>query len=103
MASDNARKEPELPAVMRPRIFQWTTSQEPPNGYPIRLQLHYRATSKMGPLYGFGQTTMMSSQEIIFTSDDGLSRGCRQRSRLLGLFLDYQIRFATSTPGDDRR
>jgi hypothetical protein len=30
------------------------------------LQLQYKAKTKYGPLYGFGQTRMMSSKDIIF-------------------------------------
>jgi hypothetical protein len=46
-----------------------------PRRFPIPLQLHYKATSKRGPLYGFGQSTMMSSQEIIFAPADRLEPG----------------------------
>ena len=52
-----------------------TPIQGPPRWYPLPLQLHYKATAKHGPLYGFGQTRMMSSQAIIFASGDGLKRG----------------------------
>ena len=79
---------------MRPRIFQWsTTSQLPPSWYPIRLQLRYSATSKKGPLYGFGQTTMISSQDIIFTSGDTLEPGMAAEVALAWpLLLDNRIR-----------
>jgi hypothetical protein len=30
------------------------------------LQLQYKAKTKYGPLYGFGQTRIMSSKDIIF-------------------------------------
>ena len=60
---------------MRPRIFQWTTSQVPPRRYPISLQLRYKATFRLGTMQGFGQTTTMSSQEIIFAAGDGLEPG----------------------------
>jgi hypothetical protein len=43
--------------------------------YPLQLQLRYKAISKLGPVQGFGQTMMMSSQEIIFASGDGLRPG----------------------------
>jgi hypothetical protein len=39
------------------------------------LQLRYKATSKQGPVEGFGQTRMMSSRDIIFAPDDGLEPG----------------------------
>jgi hypothetical protein len=39
------------------------------------LQLSYKATSKLGPLEGFGQTKMMSSKDIIFGPGDGLLPG----------------------------
>jgi hypothetical protein len=39
------------------------------------LQLHYKATSKRGPVQGFGHTRMMSSRDIIFAPDDGLELG----------------------------
>jgi hypothetical protein len=53
----------------------WTTIQAPPRWYALSLQLHYKASSKQGPLYGYGQTSMMSSQGIIFASGDGLKPG----------------------------
>jgi hypothetical protein len=54
---------------------QGTTTQEPLTWYPIPLQLRYKATSKLGPLEGFGQTKMMSSKDIIFGPGDGLQPG----------------------------
>jgi hypothetical protein len=39
------------------------------------LPLRYKATSKRGTVQGFGQTTMMSSRDIIFAPDDGLEPG----------------------------
>ena len=52
-----------------------TTIQGPPRQYPIILELLYKATSKQGPLYGFGQTRMISSQDITFTPSGGLKPG----------------------------
>ena len=52
-----------------------TRTQESPSWYPIPLQLRYKATSKFGPLEGFGQTKMMSSRDIIFAPGDGLLPG----------------------------
>ena len=47
----------------------------------------------MGPLYGFGQTTMMSSQEIIFAPGDGLEPGMEAQVALVWPFLlDDRIR-----------
>jgi hypothetical protein len=43
--------------------------------YPVSLQLCYKATSKRGPVQGFGQTRMMSSQDIIFAPGHGLEPG----------------------------
>ena len=64
-----------------------------PRRYSIPLQLHYKATSKVGPLYGFGQTTMMSSQEIIFAPGDGLESGMSAEVVLAWpLLLDNRIR-----------
>jgi hypothetical protein len=51
------------------------TIAAPPRWYPIALQLRYKATSKHGPLYGFGQTRMMSSKDIIFGPSEGLKAG----------------------------
>jgi hypothetical protein len=45
--------------------------------YPIPLQLHYKATSKLGPLYGFGQIRLISSKHIIFGPSDGLQPGMK--------------------------
>ena len=43
--------------------------------YPVSLQLHYRVKSKPGPVEGFGQTRMMSCQDIVFVPSDGLKLG----------------------------
>ena len=70
-----------------------TPIQGPPRWYPLPLQLHYKATSKHGPLYGFGQTRMMSSQAIIFASGDGLKRGMNAEIVVVWPFLlDGHIR-----------
>jgi hypothetical protein len=41
------------------------------------LQLHYKATSKLGPVQGFGRTRVMSSQHIVFAPGDGLRPGMK--------------------------
>ena len=46
-----------------------------PGWYPVSLQLRYKTTSKHGPLYGFGETRMMSSKDIIFGPSEGLKAG----------------------------
>jgi hypothetical protein len=51
---------------------QHRTIQGPHHWYPIPLPLHHKATSKHGMMLGFGQTRMMSSQDIVFSADDGL-------------------------------
>jgi hypothetical protein len=43
--------------------------------YPVSLPLRYKATSKHGSVYGFGQTRMMSSKDLIFAPGDGLAPG----------------------------
>jgi hypothetical protein len=48
-----------------------------PRRYPIPLQLHYKATSELGPLYGFGQIRVISSKHIIFGPGDGLQPGMK--------------------------
>ena len=52
-----------------------TTTLGPPRWYPLSLQLRYKAISKHGPVYGFGQTRMMNSKDIVFAPGDGLKRG----------------------------
>ena len=54
-----------------------TTIQWPPRQYPMPLQLRYKAKSKYGPLYGFGNTRMMSGKEIIFGGCNGLKPGMK--------------------------
>ena len=49
--------------------------QTAPGRYPVSLELCYKATSNRGLVLGFGQTRMMSSQDIIFVADDGLKAG----------------------------
>ena len=51
--------------------------QGPRRRYPIPLQLRYKAASNHGPLYGFGNTRMMSSKEIIFGGGNGLKPGMK--------------------------
>ena len=43
--------------------------------YPVLLQLCYKAISNRGLVLGFGQTRMMSSQDIVFAPGDGLEPG----------------------------
>jgi hypothetical protein len=50
-------------------------SQEPTRRYAIALQLHYKAKIKHGPLYGSGQSRMISSKDIIFDGGKGLEPG----------------------------
>jgi len=52
-----------------------TAHETVPDRYPVSLPLRYKATSKWGTVQGFGQTTMMSSRDIIFAPDDGLEPG----------------------------
>jgi hypothetical protein len=49
-------------------------TKEPPRRYPLPLQLGYKATSKLGPLYGFGQIRVISSKDIIFGRGGASSR-----------------------------
>ena len=63
------------------------TIHGPPHWYPIPLPLHYKATSKHGMVLGFGQTRMMSSQDIIFAADDGLKPGMEAQIALAWPFL----------------
>ena len=66
---------------------QHRTIHRPPSWYPIPLLLHYKATSKHGPVYGFGQARMMSSQDIIFAAGDGLKPGMEAQIALTWPFL----------------
>ena len=54
---------------------QRTTSQGAPRRYLIPLQLRYTARSEHSILLGFGQTRMISSQDIIFAPGDRLKPG----------------------------
>jgi hypothetical protein len=56
----------------RTAAIQW-----PPRRYPIALQLHYKATSKLGSFHGAGRIRMMSSKDIIFAPGDGLKPGMK--------------------------
>ena len=62
-------------------------TEGPPNRYPIALQLRYKAASNLGREQGFGQTTMMSSQDIIFAPSDGLEPGMAAEVALAWPFL----------------
>jgi len=39
--------------------------------------VRYKAKTKYGPLYSFGQTRMMSSKDIVFGPSDGLRPGMK--------------------------
>ena len=54
-----------------------TKTQGPLHRYPIPLQLRYKAKTKYGSLYGFGNTRMMSSKEIIFGGCNELKPGMK--------------------------
>ena len=60
--------------------------------YSVSLPLRYKATSKHGLVYGFGQTRMMSSKDIIFAPGDGLAPG-----------MNAQIVIDWPPPLDDHR
>ena len=62
-------------------------TQGPPHRYQIPLKLHYKATSKQRTVHGFGQTRMISSQDIIFTSGHGLEPGMETQIKLAWPFL----------------
>jgi hypothetical protein len=76
--------EDEVTTIQGP---QHRTIQGPPHWYPIPLPLHYKATSKHGMVLGFGQTRMMSSQDIIFAAGDGLKPGMEAQIALAWPFL----------------
>ena len=65
--------EDEVATIQEPQ--HRTAIQGPPHWYPTPLPLRYKATSKLGPLYGFGQTRMVSSTYIVFAPGDGLKPG----------------------------
>ena len=52
-----------------------TATEKLPDRYPVSLHLRYQATSNLGTVVGFGQTRMMSSQDIVFAPSDGLKPG----------------------------
>ena len=64
-----------------------TTIQGSPHRYPIPLPLRYRATSRRGMVLGFGQTTMVSSQDITFAAGDGLEPGMEAQIAIAWPFL----------------
>jgi hypothetical protein len=59
-----------VPQAKRPR---YSTGGAVPNRYPIALHLRYKA--KGFPVEGFGQTVMISNQDIVFAPDNGLKPG----------------------------
>ena len=68
-------------------------SQEPTRRYAIALQLHYKAKIKHGPLYGSGQSRMISSKDIVFGPADGLEPGMKAEIAVAWPFLlDGHIR-----------
>jgi hypothetical protein len=70
-----------------------TRIQAPPQRYYTPLQLCYKATSKQGPLYGFGRTRTMSSQDITFAPSGGLKPGMNAEIAIAWpLLLDGRIR-----------
>jgi hypothetical protein len=78
-----------VPSVQRPRGP--TGTGRPPNRYPISLELRYKA--KDFPVEGFGQTVMMSSQDIVFAPDNGLKPGmAAEIVRAWPFLLDNRIR-----------
>jgi hypothetical protein len=66
--------EDEMITTQRPQD-RATSQRAPCPYYAIPLQLGYKATSKLGPLYGFGQIRLISSKYIIFDRGDGLQPG----------------------------
>jgi hypothetical protein len=52
-----------------------TGHERAPDRYPVSLQLCYKTRSNLGLVLGFGQTRMMSSQDIVFAPSDGLEPG----------------------------
>ena len=61
-----------------------------PNRYPIALHLRYKA--KGFPVEGFGETVMMSNQDIMFAPDNGLKPGMAAEIVLAWpLLLDNRI------------
>ena len=61
--------------------------------YPVSLPLRYKATSKHGPLNGFGETRLMSSKDIIFAPGDKLKPGMKAEVAVAWpLLLDGRIR-----------
>ena len=52
-----------------------TAHEKATDRYPVSLQLLYKAKSNRGMVFGFGQTRMMSSQDIVFAPSHGLEPG----------------------------
>jgi hypothetical protein len=67
--------EDEVTTTQRPH--RTPTHRAPCRSYSIPLQLCYKAKTKNGFLYGFGQIRMMSSKEIIFGGNSGLRPGMK--------------------------
>lgn len=63
---------------------QLRPTQGPSNRYAIPLELHYKAISKHGPLYGSGQTRMVN---IVFAPGDRLESGMIAEIASPGLFF----------------
>jgi hypothetical protein len=57
------------------------------------LQLRYKAQTKYGPLYGFGETRTISSKDIIFAGGNELQPGMKAEIAVAWpLLLDGHIR-----------
>jgi hypothetical protein len=67
--------EDEVLTAQTPRCPAAT--ERAPDRYPVSLRLHYKATSKLGPVQGIGRTRVMSSQDIVFAPGDGLRPGMK--------------------------
>jgi hypothetical protein len=54
-----------------------TAQEKASDRYPVSLRLLYKAKSSRGMVFGFGQTRMMSSQDIVFAPSHGLEPGMK--------------------------
>jgi hypothetical protein len=52
-----------------------TAHEKASDRYPVSLPLLYKSKSNRGLVFGFGQTRMMSSQDLVFGPGHGLERG----------------------------
>jgi hypothetical protein len=74
--------EDEVTTPQRSRATQRT-----PRWYPIALPLRYKTKSQHAMVLGYGQTRMISSQDIIFVAGDGLKTGMQLEIALAWPFL----------------